>query len=113
VAIPGLLLVAGGAAANLAAIVANGGWMPATPSALAALNRAIGPGYSNSRELAAPVLAPLTDTMAMPAWLPLANVFSIGDVLIGFGICIAIVAAMRLNASPTPSAGAEPNRVPA
>jgi hypothetical protein len=28
----------------------------------------------------------------MPAWLPLANIFSIGDVLIGIGTAIAIVA---------------------
>jgi hypothetical protein len=113
-AIPGMVLVAVGAASNLAAIVANGGWMPATPSALGALNRTIGPGYSNSRELAAPMLAPLTDTMALPAWLPLANVFSVGDVLIGFGICIAIVAAMRLNVSTTPTlrARTDPGRAP-
>jgi hypothetical protein len=33
-AIPGLQLVAAGAASNLAAIVANGGYMPASPAAL-------------------------------------------------------------------------------
>ena len=30
-----------------------------------------------------------------PNWLPLANVFSLGDVLIGVGIAVAIVFGMR------------------
>ena len=38
---------------------------------------------------------PLTDLFAMPAWMPVANVFSVGDVLIGVGAAIAIVAAMH------------------
>jgi hypothetical protein len=41
------------------------------------------------------VLGPLTDQFAMPAWMPMANIFSVGDVLIGVGIAIAIVAVMR------------------
>ena len=36
-AIPGVALIAIGAGCNLAAIVANGGWMPADPDALAAI----------------------------------------------------------------------------
>ena len=35
------------------------------------------------------------DIFALPSWLPFANVFSIGDVLIGLGIVAAIVIAMR------------------
>jgi hypothetical protein len=101
VAMPGLAVVAVGAASNLAAIVANGGWMPASSSALANVGTSIGDGYSNSRELAAPALAPLTDIFAMPRWLPFANVFSIGDVVIAIGIVIAIVAAMRVPATTT------------
>jgi len=31
----------------------------------------------------------------LPSWLPLANVFSIGDVLIGVGVIVAIVLSMR------------------
>ena len=42
-----------------------------------------------------PMLAPLTDIFALPTWLPFANVFSIGDVLIGIGVVWAIVVAMR------------------
>ena len=41
------------------------------------------------------MLGPLTDLFAMPGWVPLANVFSIGDVLIGIGAVIAVVAAMH------------------
>ena len=37
--IPGLPIVAVGAACNLAAIVANGGFMPASPAALVALGK--------------------------------------------------------------------------
>jgi len=90
---PGLILVAAGAAANLAAIVANGGYMPATPDVL--VGRAAPVGYSNSVELAQPALAPLVDRFVMPSGLPFANVFSVGDVVIAIGIVLVIVLAMR------------------
>jgi hypothetical protein len=102
--IPGLTLVAIGSASNLAAILANGGYMPADPDALASLGESVEDGYSNSAVVADPALRPLTDIFAMPAWLPFANVFSIGDVLIGLGIAIAIATAMR---SPAPGGGAD------
>jgi hypothetical protein len=92
--IPGLPLVAAGASLNLAAIVANGGYMPASAAALGAHAGADGT-YSNSVVLAQPALAPLTDVLAMPAWLPWANVFSIGDVAIMLGMVMAIVVQMR------------------
>lgn len=91
--IPGLPLVAAGASLNLAAIVANGGYMPASAAALGAHGG--GDGYSNSIVLAQPALAPFTDVLAMPAWLPWANVFSIGDVAIMLGMVLAIVIQMR------------------
>lgn len=100
--IPGVPLIALGAALNLAAILANGGYMPADPGALAAVGESIGDGYSNSVVLENPALEPLTDIFATPAWLPLSNVFSIGDVLISIGLGWAIVAAMRRQ----PAAGA-------
>ena len=95
VAQPGLPIVAVGALCNFAAIVANGGYMPASTDALAALGRLPAGGYSNSAVLAAPALAPLTDVFALPAGLPFANVFSVGDVLIGVGVALAIAVAMR------------------
>ena len=47
-AVPGLALVLAGGASNLAAIVANGGYMPVSPEALAAMGRLPKVGYSNS-----------------------------------------------------------------
>jgi hypothetical protein len=95
VRIPGLPLVALGAASNLAAIVANGGYMPASETALVAAGKIPASGYSNSAVLTDPALRPLTDILALPTWLPFANVFSVGDVLIGLGIVAAIAVAMR------------------
>jgi hypothetical protein len=93
--IPGLPLVALGAICNLAAIVANGGYMPTTPGALAVLGAVEGTVYSNSAVMTDPRLPVLTDIFAMPPEIPFANVFSVGDVLIGLGIMVAVVAAMR------------------
>ena len=47
VRVPGVALIAIGAGCNLAAIVANGGWMPADPAALASIG-GLGSGYTNS-----------------------------------------------------------------
>jgi hypothetical protein len=92
---PGLALVAIGAALNLAAIVANGGYMPTTPAALRAAGLDPAGGYSNSVELEQPRLAPLTDIFAIPAAVPMANVFSVGDVCIGLGIGWLAYSTMR------------------
>jgi Family of unknown function (DUF5317) len=109
--VPGMPVVAAGAACNLLAIIANGGYMPASAGAIALMG---GPahggaaGYSNSAALADPALWFLTDVFAMPRWVPFANVFSLGDVLIGTGIALVIVLAMRSAANdgsapaPTP-----------
>lgn len=95
VAIPGLPLVVVGATCNLCAIVANGGFMPASASAMAALGKAPPTIYSNSAVLAQPALAPLTDIFALPTWLPWHNIFSIGDVILAVGVAMAIAVAMR------------------
>jgi hypothetical protein len=105
-AIRGMAIVAFGAASNLVAIVANGGFMPASQAAMDALGKSDPTTYSNSDIVADPVLAPLTDVFALPAWLPFANVFSIGDLLIGVGVVVVIVAAMRGDRPvPEPPAG--------
>jgi hypothetical protein len=44
----------------------------------------------------------LTDLVALPAWLPLANVFSVGDVLIGIGIALTLAFGMRASTPPRP-----------
>ena len=97
--IPGVAVVAIGAACNLAAILANGGYMPADPAALASIG---GPatGVTNSIVLADPALRPLTDVFALPGWMPFANVFSVGDVLIAIGIAVTIALAMRDRVAP-------------
>lgn len=98
--IPGMVLVVLGSVSNLAAVVANGGAMPADPAALA-LAGFSGPGdNTNSVVVAQPALQALTDIYAVPAWVPFANVFSVGDVLIGIGIVVAIVAVMRQQLTP-------------
>ena len=92
-AIRGMPLVAAGAASNLAAIVANGGYMPASPSAAAEMGRSASETYSNTAIIESPALAPLTDVIPLPQWLPFANIVSVGDILIAAGIVVVIVAA--------------------
>jgi hypothetical protein len=91
----GIPLVVAGAISNLAAITANGGVMPASPGAVAALGLGPAEGFSNSVVMTDPALQPLTDIFALPAWLPMANVFSVGDVLIGLGVATVIALGMR------------------
>ena len=100
-ALPGLAVIAIGAVCNLAAIVANGGYMPADPGALATAGVDTS-GPTNSVVVADPALGPLTDIFAIPAGIPMANVFSVGDVLIGIGVATVIAVAMR--AGPEPAA---------
>ena len=111
-ALPGMPLVAAGAACNLAAILANGGSMPASRAAVELMGGVaptIEAGYSNSSLAADPALWFLTDVFAMPRWVPFANVFSVGDLLIGAGIALVIVLAMRAarSSAPAPLATAE------
>jgi hypothetical protein len=100
-ALPGMAVIAAGAVCNLAAIIANGGFMPADPGALAIAGVDTS-GPTNSIVVADPALRFLTDIFAIPAAIPLANVFSFGDVLIGIGVATVIAMAMR--ADPEPSA---------
>lgn len=113
--IPGMKVIMVGAALNILVIVANGGFMPSRESTLAAAGRtemaqpstdAAGqrPIFSNSTVAANdarliwdrnnPLLI-LGDMFAVPKGWPLANVFSIGDVLIAIGASIAIVRVMH------------------
>jgi hypothetical protein len=85
-----LLLV--GMAANVSAIVANGGHMPVLPGAM----RSAGNDYSlsqNSVALAHPHLSWLVDRWAIPDWLPLANAFSVGDIVIAVGTALLVFTA--------------------
>jgi hypothetical protein len=86
-AIPGGWIIAVGTACNLIVISANGGTMPANAAAWerAGLPEFAPDVFENSRALSSPRVAWLGDVFAIPAGWPLANVFSIGDVLIVIG----------------------------
>jgi hypothetical protein len=105
--VAGMPLVVAGAASNVLAIAANGGFMPVSEAALRANGRTPATIYSNSRVLPDPALAPLTDIFAMPPWMPFANVFSIGDLLIGAGVAYAIARAMRADRDANEAGAAE------
>lgn len=102
----GMPVVLLGAVSNLAAIVANGGYMPASVAAMQSLGKPVRGGYSNSSFVPDPALPWLTDIFALPSWLPFSNVFSAGDVLIGLGVVVVIVSAMRAPVAPTVAAPA-------
>jgi hypothetical protein len=106
---PGFRLILLGALLNLAAIVANGGQMPASAEAFTALTgQPVVPTtvFSNSIVVApdAPLLA-LGDIFVLPRPIPLANVFSIGDVLIAIGGALFVARTMvrPLTAATTPA----------
>ena len=92
--IVGIPIVAAGLASNVIAVGLNGGHMPALPAALAAANE----NYivsNNSARVASPHLSWLVDRWAVPNWLPVGNVYSIGDAIIAVGIVVVVVVAMR------------------
>jgi Family of unknown function (DUF5317) len=83
----GLWIIGLGGAANLLAISANGGVMPASPAAARLAGLAADAGrFQNSAVVGHARLAFLGDVFAWPHPLPLANVFSVGDVLLVVGI---------------------------
>jgi hypothetical protein len=90
--IVGLPLVAAGAATNAAAIFANDGVMPASPSALATAGMPADKAgeFANSAVVDHAQLSWLGDIFAVPASWPLSNVFSVGDGLIALGVAVAL-----------------------
>jgi Family of unknown function (DUF5317) len=92
--VTGVALVGLGQACNLIAIIANRGQMPVTQSALEGAGLSYH-RHNNSISLGHPHFAWLVDRWAVPDWLPLGNVYSAGDTLIGVGVLAALVVAMR------------------
>ncbi len=96
---PGIALVIVGAFLNFAVVVANGGQMPASPDALVALMGApVLPTSEFSNSVIAAPGAPLWflgDIFVLPRPMPFANVFSVGDVLLGIGGAIFIARSMH------------------
>jgi hypothetical protein len=107
--LPGFALIAVGATLNLVAIVANGGQMPADPAAVMALlgeARIPGDAFSNSVVAGTgAALAFLGDTMVLPRPMPFANVFSVGDLLIGIGAAFFLVRTMGRRADAPSRSG--------
>jgi hypothetical protein len=96
--IVGVPIVALGMGSNVAAIAANGGTMPVLPEAM----RGAGGSHTtlnNSTAAPDPRLSWLVDRWAAPDWVPLANVFSVGDVLIAVGAVVIVLAALGVGAS--------------
>ncbi|HEV7888972.1 MAG TPA: MFS transporter [Acidimicrobiales bacterium] len=89
--VPGLWLIGVGALCNGLAIAANGGVMPGSAAAFAAAHLTAAPSeFVNSRALLDPRLLFLGDVFAVPGWLPIHNVFSVGDLCIIVGAFIGI-----------------------
>lgn len=91
--IVGAQIVALGMALNLVAILSNGGRMPATPEAMAGAGLDFDVMH-NSVAATDPNVPWLVDRFAAPGWMPLANVFSVGDVVIAIGAFVLVFAAM-------------------
>ena len=91
--ISGVPIVAAGMCLNLVAILANRGTMPVRPDAMHAAGDDYGTN-ANSTALADPHFGSLVDRWAAPDWIPLANVFSIGDVVIAVGAVVIVLSAM-------------------
>lgn len=114
VRLPGLVLLAVGALLNLVAIVSNGGFMPSSPEGWAALSGTAAlptADYSNSVLINAATRFPyLGDVFFLPRPIPFANVFSIGDVLIGLGAARLLVRAMHGHAAAADATNAAGGR---
>jgi hypothetical protein len=94
VRVPGMLLAGVGMLSNLAAILVNGGHMPALPSAMRGAGLTYTGVHNNSVADAAPTLPWLVDRFVAPHWLPSANVYSVGDVLIVLGVVVLVACGM-------------------
>lgn len=98
---PGVWALGIGLAANLLAIVSNGGWMPISPETV----RLILPSLPNdfplanrrlglSKDWIIPTdemnLAWLSDRFTLPGWVPYQVAFSFGDVIISIGAILLL-----------------------
>ncbi|WP_156160599.1 DUF5317 family protein [Demequina soli] len=87
-AVRGVLVVAAGAISNGVTIALNGGVLPASAAATAAAGIDPEHAFANTAVMDHPVLPWLGDVFAWPEPLPLANTFSIGDLLIVVGVAL-------------------------
>ena len=87
--VAGVLVVGAGAFLNGFTIAINGGVLPARAAAVEAAGIDADHAFVNAGVVEDPLLPWLGDWFAWPEPLPLANTFSIGDVLIVVGVAIA------------------------
>lgn len=119
--LPGIVPTGLGIVMNLAAIAANGGYMPVDPAAaayagmLARYATEIGPVVNNSIATAVDVrLWMLTDIFPIPAGFPFATVYSLGDILLTTGIGVLCYSTLRGRpGSPTAHGRADEQPIPA
>jgi hypothetical protein len=100
----GVLLAGVGTALNATVIIANGGYMPASRSALELAGLFTGETTHNNSVVAdhGARLLPLGDVMAVPGGVPfVSNVFSVGDLFIAVGVALLLATAMRASARVT------------
>jgi Family of unknown function (DUF5317) len=86
--IPGIVLIAVGAALNAIPIIVNRGTLPANSTAEQTAGVHASAHFANSGVLAHPHLGFLGDTMTSPAFLPFRNVVSPGDLVILAGLTV-------------------------
>lgn len=99
----GIKIAGLGIISNFIAIVSNGGYMPTFDNNLALTSmgsnaeiiKSQGTLHNSSIISQHTNFEWLSDIFVLPSWLPLSNVFSIGDVLIGVGLCLYLILAMK------------------
>lgn len=99
----GIPIIGIGILLNSLAIFSNGGYMP-TPlqsvknTSMEKCAEAIGQSnaINNSIAMTGDTMLPwLCDIFHLPPWLPLSNVFSIGDIFIAVGVCLFLIKNMK------------------
>jgi hypothetical protein len=107
----GVWLVALGGAGNGVTIALNGGTLPARLGALKAAGLPVDRDrFVNSGVMAHARLSWLGDVFSVPKGVPLANVFSVGDVLLVLGAFVVVHALARREPAPVPAAGPDADR---
>ena len=101
-----------GVLSNAITIVVNAGYMPASRAALRLAGLPISSTPHNNSELAGPGahLTFLGDVFALPHGVPLANIFSVGDVLIAVGLAWLIADGMKVTGETVATPGDDPSQ---